>query len=101
MRALSCLALAVVVSGCVSVSPLVRAPELPVSLPVPESRAIVVVRVPSPWWAPDFLITGKFVDSIPQYAAAPGLEQEAYTWFSAPVLLDAAAAKRDLTVSAK
>jgi heme-degrading monooxygenase HmoA len=79
MRAISCLALAVVASGCVSVSPLVRAPELPVSLPAPESRAIVVVRVPSPWWAPDFLITGKFVDSIPQYAAAPGLEQKAYT----------------------
>lgn len=49
-------------------------------LPQPQSSAIAVVRVASPWWAPNFLITGRFVDSIPQYAAAPGLRHKAYTF---------------------
>lgn len=41
--------------------------------------AIAVVRVPAPWWAPGFLITRRFIDSIPEYAGAPGLLHKAYT----------------------
>ncbi|MDX2008605.1 MAG: hypothetical protein SFW67_00360 [Myxococcaceae bacterium] len=44
-----------------------------------QTKALVLTRVASPWWAPDFLITGKFVDSIPEYAAVPALEHKAYT----------------------
>lgn len=50
------------------------------SLPARESNAVVIVRVPTPWWAPNFLITGKFIDSIPEYAKAPGLLHKAYTF---------------------
>lgn len=45
----------------------------------PQSTAITIVRVKAPWWAPNFLITGRFVDSIPEYAGAPGLIHKAYT----------------------
>jgi hypothetical protein len=44
-----------------------------------EGRALVFTRVPAPWWAPGFLIIGKFIDSIPEYAAVPRLEHKAYT----------------------
>lgn len=50
------------------------------SLPSPQSNTVVIVRVPSPWWAPNFLITGKFIDSIPEYAKAPGLLHKSYTF---------------------
>lgn len=50
------------------------------SLPAAQSNAVVVVRVPSPWWAPNFIITGRFIDSIPEYARAPGLLHKAYTF---------------------
>jgi hypothetical protein len=55
------------------------APASPMTLGARERRALVFTRVPSPWWAPDFLITGKFIDSIPEYAAVPRLEHKAYT----------------------
>ena len=73
-------ALVVLTSSCAAVAPLTREQESPVTLRSPESRAVVVVRVPAPWWAPEFLITGKFIDSIPEYARAPGLEQKSYTF---------------------
>lgn len=73
-------ALVALASSCAAVTPLTREQEQPVALPAPQSRALVVVRVPSPWWAPQFVITGKFIDSIPEYARAPGLEQKSYTF---------------------
>lgn len=74
------LALVVIASSCASVHPLPPDQETAVTLPSPETRALAVVRVPSPWWAPEFVITGKFIDSIPEYARAPGLEQKSYTF---------------------
>ena len=53
------------------------------TLSAPQSTAITIVRVKSPWWAPNFLIAGRFVDSIPEYAAAPGLLHKAYTFSEA------------------
>lgn len=50
---------------------------------VPQSTAITIVRVKAPWWAPRFVITGRFVDSIPEYAGAPGLLHKAYTFSDA------------------
>lgn len=49
----------------------------------PQSTAITIVRVKAPWWAPRFVITGRFVDSIPEYAGAPGLMHKAYTFSDA------------------
>ena len=51
----------------------------PVAPGAQEALALTIVRVPSPWWAPDFLITRKFIGSIPQYARAPGLQHKADT----------------------
>ncbi|MBM4780815.1 MAG: YdhR family protein [Archangiaceae bacterium] len=76
MRAFSLLLLA----ACSAVKPIPTTPEVPMSLPAPQSNAVVIVRVPSPWWAPNFLITGKFIDSIPEYAKAPGLLHKSYTF---------------------
>jgi heme-degrading monooxygenase HmoA len=53
------------------------------TLSSPQSTAIAIVRVKSPWWAPRFLITGRFIDSIPEYAGAPGLLHKAYTFSEA------------------
>ncbi len=63
--------------ACSSTRPIL--PERPLTLPAPETRAVVVVRVPAPWWAPRFAITSKFVDAIPEYAVAPGLAYKAFT----------------------
>lgn len=77
MRAFSALLL---FAACSAVKPIPTTPEVPMSLPAPQSNAVVIVRVPSPWWAPNFLITGKFIDSIPEYAKAPGLLHKSYTF---------------------
>jgi hypothetical protein len=63
--------------GCASAPP--AGPEAALALGAPESRALAIVRIPAPWWAPRFVITRKFIQSIPEYAAAAGLEQKAYT----------------------
>jgi hypothetical protein len=42
--------------------------------------AVVIVRVKSPWWAPKFLISRKFAEAVPEYAAAPGLVHKAFTF---------------------
>jgi hypothetical protein len=44
-----------------------------------ESRALAIVRVAAPWWAPAWLIARRFAATIPEYAGAPGLEHKAYT----------------------
>jgi hypothetical protein len=68
-------------AGCAAVPPAsVESSMTSLTLPPPQSKTITIARVAMPWWAPRFLITGKFVDSLPQYAAAPGLEHKAYTF---------------------
>jgi hypothetical protein len=70
--------LALAGAGCASV-PL---PAIERSLPplgAPDSRAIAIVRVPAPWWAPRFFIIRKFTETIPDYVAVEGLEHKAYT----------------------
>jgi hypothetical protein len=54
-------------------------PPAPFPLGPRESRAVVFTRVPTPWWAPDFLVTRRFIDSLPTYAAMPKLAHKAYT----------------------
>ncbi len=72
------LALLTLFTACAAVEPTPTL-EKPMTLGTPETRAIVVVRVQSPWWAPAFLITGKLVDAVPDYAMVPGLEQKTFT----------------------
>lgn len=40
----------------------------------------VVVKVPTPWYAPRFFVTGKMRDTIPQYQAIPGLNFKAFSF---------------------
>lgn len=40
---------------------------------------VTVVKVAKPWYLPSFLLTRKFRETIPQYAAIPGLAQKYYT----------------------
>lgn len=66
--------------ACATAEPMATPlPESPVPLGPPQRHTIAVVRVPAPWWAPGFLITRRFIDSIPEYASAPGLLHKAYT----------------------
>jgi hypothetical protein len=45
----------------------------------PGPRAVVVVRVPSPWFAPRFVIRGKFRDALPAYEGIGALEAKYFT----------------------
>ena len=40
----------------------------------------VVVKVPTPWYAPRFFVTRKMRDTIPQYQAIPGLSFKAFSF---------------------
>jgi heme-degrading monooxygenase HmoA len=71
--------LVVLLLSCAAPEPIPPSPEVAVSLSAPETKTLVIVRVPAPWWAPNFLITGKFIESIPEYAKAPGLLHKSYT----------------------
>jgi len=51
---------------------------LPADQPV-----IAIVRVPTPWYAPRFLVTSKMRDTIPQYEALEGLAFKAYSFDAA------------------
>lgn len=40
----------------------------------------VIVKVPTPWYAPRFFVTGKMRDSMPQYGSIPGLNFKAFAF---------------------
>jgi hypothetical protein len=40
----------------------------------------VVVKVPTPWYAPRFFVTRKMRDTVPQYQAIPGLNFKAFSF---------------------
>lgn len=42
--------------------------------PVPANAVLAIVRVPSPWYAADFMIRSRFEDALPTYEAIEGLE---------------------------
>lgn len=65
--------------SCVGVV-VASSPLRPSALGPLERRALVLVRSAKvPWYAPTFVVTNRFIDTIPQYVAAPGLEHKAYT----------------------
>src|SRR3954452_7708783 len=45
----------------------------------PGKRALAVVRVHSPWYAPRFVIRGKFHDVLGEYEALPALQAKYFT----------------------
>jgi hypothetical protein len=45
----------------------------------PGSHAVGVVRVQAPWYAPRFVIAGKFRDAVPEYEAKAELETKFFT----------------------
>lgn len=40
---------------------------------------VSIVNVPSPWYAPGFIVNGRMQDAIPDYAALPGLDFKYFT----------------------
>lgn len=46
----------------------------------PGSAVAAVVTVPKPWYAPRMLVTGRMRDTVPRYAAEPGLAFKAYSF---------------------
>ncbi len=48
-----------------------------------DAPVLVIVKVPKPWYAPRFIVTGKMRDTIPQYAALPGLAFKAFSFAQA------------------
>jgi len=47
------------------------------------SAVAAIVKVPTPWYAPRFVVAGKMRDTIAQYAAARGLAFKAYSFAQA------------------
>ena len=47
------------------------------------SPVAVVVKVPTPWYAPKFFVTSKMRDTIPQYQAIAGLNFKAFSFAKA------------------
>jgi hypothetical protein len=43
------------------------------------SAVAVVVKVPKPWYAPRWVVVGRMRDTVPQYAALPGLAHKAFS----------------------
>lgn len=40
---------------------------------------VSIVNVPSPWYAPEFVVNGRMQDAIPDYAVIPGLDFKYFT----------------------
>ncbi len=46
----------------------------------PASTVVVIVKVPTPWYAPRAVVLGKMRDTIPQYGDMPGLAFKAFSF---------------------
>ncbi|MDB4988079.1 MAG: monooxygenase [Myxococcaceae bacterium] len=64
--------------GCSSPRFAERSPK-PLAMEQPGAQVIGIVRVPAPWYAPRFLIAGKFNDAVPEYEAIDGLQSKYFT----------------------
>ena len=60
--------------------PFVARPEMPpVVTNEPGTRAVVIVRVAMPWYAPRFVVRGKFRDVLAEYEEKPTLEAKYFS----------------------
>jgi hypothetical protein len=69
-------ALGLLATGCSSARTTARPVEVAEG---PGAHAVVVVRVGAPWYAPRFVIRGKFRDALPEYEAIAPLEAKYFT----------------------
>jgi len=76
-RLAAALAMTLAATTPVTAQPL-GAERLPAGAPV-----LAIVKVPKPWYAPRFVVTGKMRDTMPQYAALPGLAFKAFSFAQA------------------
>src|SRR5215471_3550615 len=53
--------------------------EAPAPLDGPGAHALAVVRIHAPWYAPRFVIVGRFRDAVPEYEAIAPLETKYFT----------------------
>lgn len=76
---MAALGLSMATTGCSS-HPFVARPEMPpVVTHEPGTRAVVIVRVAMPWYAPRFLIRGKFRDVLAEYEEKPAIEAKYFS----------------------
>ena len=76
---LSILFLALAVLAWRSTSAASRTPSIRPDADDPPGPVLAVVKVPRPWYAPDFLIVRRMRATLPQYRALPGLRFKAYS----------------------
>jgi hypothetical protein len=65
--------------GCTAPATHVSRPVAPASTPEPGPRAVVIVKVQMPWYAPRAMVRGKFRDALPEYEAIAPLEAKYFT----------------------
>lgn len=76
---MAALGLSMAATGC-SAHPFVARPEMPpVVTTEPGTRAVVIVRVAMPWYAPRFVVRGKFRDVLAEYEEKPALEAKYFS----------------------
>lgn len=52
---------------------------LPASAQLPPTPVVVIVKVPTPWYAPRFLVSRKMRDTVPLYSKLPGLSYKMFS----------------------
>jgi hypothetical protein len=72
------IAFALVGTGCASQSHALGR-ETAATVSDPGASAVAVVRVKAPWYAPRFVIRGRFRDAVPEYEALGALESKYFT----------------------
>lgn len=76
---MAALGLSMATTGCSS-HPFVARPQMPkVVTTEPGTRAVVIVRVAMPWYAPRFVVRGKFRDVLSEYEEKPTLEAKYFS----------------------
>lgn len=76
---LATLGLTAAMTGCGG-SPYTVRPATPrVGLEAPGARAVVIVRVAMPWYAPRFVVRGKFRNVLSEYEQKPALEAKYFS----------------------
>lgn len=54
--------------------------QAPQAAPPVATPVAVIVKVPTPWYAPRFVVAGKMRDTIPQYEQLPGLDYKMFSF---------------------
>jgi hypothetical protein len=72
-------ATAAALSSAAMVSPPAFAQALADQVHTAEASVVTIVRIPTPWYAPRFLVVRKMRESMPLYSAIDGLTHKAYS----------------------